>query len=297
MYFATYLKEGKERLGVLYDEGSKIIDVASILGEDFSVSMLDFIENCDEVMLEKINGYLQENKDAEGMEKIGDVKLCAPIPQPRRSVICLGLNYKDHVEELKASMGDQAQTPKAPVYFGKMATDIIGPMDEINSHPNATSEIDYEVELAIIIGKTGMNIPIEEAENYIFGYTILNDLSARDLQKKHAQWIKGKSLDTFTAMGPYIIHKSTLPLPLNLKIACKVNDEIRQNSNTSNLIFNIPYIISDLSKGMTLKAGDIIATGTPGGVGMGFNPPKYLKTGDVITCTIEKIGELVNKLK
>lgn len=298
MYFATYLEDGKEKVGVLTKDGNKIIALTSILEDNTPKTLVDFISDCNEETLNKVNGFIENNekfvKKAVGLDT---VKLCAPIPQPKRNVICLGLNYKDHVEESKRTLGKQIQMPEAPVYFGKMASDIIGPMDDVNSHAGVTTQIDYEVELAVIIAKEGINIPIDEVEDYIFGYSILNDFSARDLQKKHAQWIKGKSLDTFTAMGPYIVHKSQLPMPVHLNLSCKVNDEIRQNSNTNNLIFDIPYMISDLSKGMTLKAGDIIATGTPAGVGMGFNPPKYLKSGDVVTCSIEKIGELVNKIK
>lgn len=298
MYFATYLENGKEKIGVLSRDGSKMIALDSILGEDTSKTLLEFISNCDEEVLNKIQGFIENDEKAiEAAVELNTVKISAPIPQPKRNVICLGLNYRDHVEESKRTLGSQIKMPEAPVYFGKMASEIIGPMGEVNSHAGVTSEIDYEVELAVIIGKEGINIPIDEVENYIFGYSILNDFSARDLQKKHAQWIKGKSLDTFTTMGPYIVHKSQIPFPVHLNLSCRVNDEIRQNSNTDNLIFDIPYIISDLSKGLTLKPGDIIATGTPAGVGMGFNPPKYLKSGDVVTCSIEKIGELVNKIK
>lgn len=167
-------------------------------------------------------------------------------------------------------------------------------MDKVIIPKDYSHNFDYEVELAVIIGKDGKDIPFEEAEDYIFGYTIGNDITVRDIQKKHIQWFKGKSLDTCTSIGPYIVHKSAIPFPVDLDISSKVNGEIRQKSNTKDLIFDIPTIISDLSKGLTLRAGDIILTGTPAGVGAGFKPPKYLKPGDIVECYIEKIGSLTN---
>lgn len=298
MYFATYLHYGKETVGVLTKDREKMIPLASILGEDITKTMLDFIENCNEETLDQVKRFINDyEKCLKVAISLEEVKLSSPIPHPKRNVFCLGLNYRDHAEELKNSLGKEAKIPKAPVYFDKLASEIIGPMDEVDNHAGVTNAIDYEVELAVIIGKEGRNISEDKAEDYIFGYSILNDFSARDLQTKHTQWFKGKSLDTFTAMGPYILHKEQLPFPVHLDLSCKVNDEIRQKSNTKNLIFDIPYIISDLSRGITLKPGDIIATGTPSGVGMGFTPPKYLKSGDEVTCRIEKIGEIVNRIK
>ena len=298
MYFATYAQNNREAIGIINPETRRIIPVTWILGDNTGGTMLGFIENCNGEILNKIAAFIGDDGNWSQVSiDCDDLQLCAPIPQARRNIICLGLNYRDHAEELKDSLGKQAELSKAPVYFTKMASHIIGCTDYIDNHSGVTSEIDYEVELAVIIGKEGKNISITQAEDYIFGYSILNDLTARDLQKDHNQWMKGKSLDTFTAMGPWIVHKSKLPLPIKLNITCKVNDELRQNSNTKNLIFDIPYIISNLSKGMTLKPGDIIATGTPEGVGMGFKPPRYLKSGDRIVCSIDKIGELVNILK
>lgn len=297
MYFVTYLEEGSEKIGVLSKDQNYIINLKAAIGQECPETMLEFIEYCSIEVLEKVKKAV-ENSHRETLTNVEDVKICAPIPKPKRNVICLGLNYRDHASELKgSSITKEVKEPQHPVYFGKMAHHIIGTGDEINSHLGVTEEIDYEVELAVVIAKDGLNIPVDEAEDYIFGYTVLNDITARDLQKKHVQWIRGKSLDTFTAMGPYLVHKSDIPFPVELNLSCRVNGEIRQSSNTNNLIFDIPYIISDLSKGMTLKAGDIIATGTPSGVGMGFKPPKYLKSGDVVECAIEKIGTLINKVK
>lgn len=298
MYFATYFQEGDKKLGLVYPQENRILALDKIIGGDSASNMLDFIGNCNEDILKEISLAMTEgDKYLDESISLNSVRLGPPICKARRNIICLGLNYRDHAEELQSTMGDQAQIPDAPVYFTKMASSIRGSMEEIDSHSPITREIDYEVELAIIIGKEGKNIKRDRAEEYIFGYSILNDLTARDLQKKHNQWMKGKSLDGFTAMGPWIVHKNKLPLPLNLNISAQVNGEVRQNSNTKNLIFDIAYIIEDLSKGMTLQVGDIIATGTPGGVGMGFEPPKYLKSGDMITCSIEGIGSLVNTIK
>jgi 2-keto-4-pentenoate hydratase/2-oxohepta-3-ene-1,7-dioic acid hydratase in catechol pathway len=161
-------------------------------------------------------------------------------------------------------------------------------------HKDVTKEVDYEVELGVIIGKTCKNVTEAEVKDYIFGYTIINDITARDLQRKHVQWLRGKSLDTFCPMGPILVTKDEIEDHSNLKISLKINDEIRQSSNTSKMIFSIEKIISELSNGITLLPGDVIATGTPEGVGMGFVPPKYLKEGDVVTCAVESIGELTN---
>lgn len=295
MKFMTYLEDGLEKVGVLNINENKIINLNELLNNDTFTTLLQFINQCDDNTIAKI--YEEINGDRKFKEiSLDSVKLCAPIPVPLRSVICLGLNYHDHVLELKDTLGNERKVPEFPVYFSKMANRIIGVGDFINRHPGVTEQVDYEVELAIVIGKEGVNIEKEDVEDYIFGYSILNDLTARDLQKKHTQWTRGKGLDTFTAMGPSIVHKSILPLPLALDLFSIVNGEKRQSSNTKNLIFDIPYIISDISRGMTLKPGDIIATGTPAGVGMGYNPPKLLKSGDIVECHIDKIGTLINQV-
>ncbi|MBW5378987.1 FAA hydrolase family protein, partial [Brachyspira pilosicoli] len=174
---------------------------------------------------------------------------------------------------------------------------IIGHNHNINARLDLDEALDYEAELAIIIGKKAKDIKREEVNEYIFGYSIFNDISSRKIQKEHSQWYKGKSLDTYSSMGPCIVYKDDIKDVNNLNIKSTLNDEIRQNSNTKHMIHNIYELVSDISKGMTLEPGDIIATGTPSGVGMGFNPPKYMKNGDKITCSIENIGELTNYVK
>ncbi len=220
----------------------------------------------------------------------------APIPYPKRNVFCIGKNYEEHAREIKITKISDNFIPENPIYFTKVASPAIATGDNICFSKEVTTQVDYEAELAVIIGKEGTNIKPEEAEEYIFGYTVANDVSARDLQVKHKQWFKAKSLDTFCPMGPVIVHKNEIAYPLELNIQCRVNGELRQNSNTRNMIFDIAYIISDLSKGFTLKPGDIICTGTPAGVGMGFEPPKMLKHGDIVECYVESIGTITNKV-
>lgn len=293
MKFISYIYDGREDYGIL-DKGS-IVPMASLLGhlgKAIPENLLEFIRIYSDSLIKDFEVVLS----TEDIEKIpyDDVKVTAPIPSPRRNVFCLGKNYKDHALEMKGFTDVKTDIPEYPIYFTKVADPCIGHMDKVIVPKGYTEKVDYEVELAIIIGKDGKDIPKEKAEEYIFGYTIANDISARDIQTKHSQWFKGKSLDTFTPVGPYIVHKAQIGFPVELDISCKVNGELRQNSNTKHLIFDIPYIISDLSKGLTLRAGDIILTGTPAGVGMGFDPPKLLKSGDVVECYIEKIGTLTN---
>ncbi|SCY03094.1 fumarylacetoacetate hydrolase family protein [Alkaliphilus peptidifermentans] len=295
MRFVTFIQNNKEKVGVHVDN-DLILDLSLIDGIKSSANMLEFISGFNQEILEIINWFLEEENTSSYI-KAEDIKVISPIPKPLRNIICLGLNYHDHVLESQQFKGNNFTIPDAPVYFSKMAAYSIGSGEEIISYKELTNQLDYEVELAVIIGKDGSNIPIERADEYIFGYSILNDVTARDLQKKHTQWLKGKSLDTFSVLGPCITHKSAIPFPLQLNLETTVNGELRQSSNTNKLIFDIPHIINDLSKGITLKAGDIIATGTPAGVGMGFQPPKFLKSGDIISCTIEKIGTLTNTVK
>jgi 2-keto-4-pentenoate hydratase/2-oxohepta-3-ene-1,7-dioic acid hydratase in catechol pathway len=279
MKFVTYEYNGKENVGLLNE--NVVIPLAKFN------SMLELIENFNEAAIDM---------NSSNAIPLKEVKLLAPIPYPRRNILCLGKNYEDHAKELGATKISDKFVPDAPIYFTKMAEAVIGTEDDIKFSYEVTEQVDYEAEMAIVIGKEGINIKLEEAEDYIFGYTIVNDVSARDLQIKHKQWFKAKSLDTFCPMGPAIVHKSEIPFPVELDIKCIVNGEVRQNSNTKKLIFDIPYIISDLSKGFTLKPGDVICTGTPSGVGLGYNPPRLLKDGDIVECYVENIGTLVNKV-
>ncbi|MBZ2175495.1 fumarylacetoacetate hydrolase family protein [Schnuerera sp. xch1] len=298
MKFVSYIYDGNEGYGVFNEDNISVFPMNVLLGKlnrKVLENLLEFIRTYSDDIILELGNVL--NGSVDNTISIDDIKITAPIPYPRRNVFCLGKNYADHAMEVKSLPGGKAAVPDYPIYFTKVTDPAIGHMDKVIIPKDYTEKIDYEVELAIIIGKDGKDISPDDAEDYIFGYTIGNDISARDIQTKHVQWFKGKSLDTFTPMGPYIVDKSEISFPIELDINCKINGEIRQNSNTKNLIFDIPTIISDLSKGLTLRAGDIILTGTPSGVGIGFTPHKYLKSGDVVECYVEKIGSLVNYVK
>jgi 2-keto-4-pentenoate hydratase/2-oxohepta-3-ene-1,7-dioic acid hydratase in catechol pathway len=222
--------------------------------------------------------------------KLEDLKLLAPIPNPPK-ILCLGLNYIDHAEE------QQKTPPDEPMIFIKPRTSIAGPFDDIYVPSDYVQQLDYEGELAVIIGKLGKRISASKALDYVLGYTVFNDLSARDIQAKDKQWTRGKSLDQFAPIGPWIVTRDEIENPYNLKIVTRVNDEVRQNSSTSKMVHKIDRVIEILSKGMTLEPGDIIATGTPSGVGVFMKPkPKFLKHGDIVEITIEKIGTIRNRI-
>lgn len=297
MKFVSYIYDSKNDYGILSEDENSVIPMKVLLSKlnmEIPENLIEFIRISSDILILDLKKLLNENEII-GVSMV-DLKLTAPIPNPKKNVFCLGKNYIDHAMEIDIP-GIEPDIPEFPIYFTKVTDPAMGHMDNVLIPNNITEMGDYEVELAIIVGKDGKDISPEDAENYIFGYSIANDISARDIQTKHNQWFKGKSFDTFTPMGPYLVHKSVVVFPIELDISCKVNGELRQNSNTKNLIFDIPYIISDLSKGLTLRAGDIILTGTPAGVGMGLNPPIYLKSEDVVECHIEKLGTLINTIK
>ncbi|WP_316571122.1 fumarylacetoacetate hydrolase family protein [Neobacillus sp. YIM B06451] len=249
---------------------------------------------------EPLKEYIQNlldwaSEDREGQSMwipLEDAKRLAPIPRPLKNVFCVGKNYADHAIE----MGGPEDIPEHIMVFTKPPTAVVGDREEVPAHRGVTEQLDYEGELAIIIGKAGKAISKKEALDYVYGYTIVNDITARDLQKRHKQFFIGKSLDGTCPMGPWIVTADEVGDAGNLNIRTTVNGEVRQDSNTSHFIFSIEQIIADLSKGMTLEPGDIIATGTPAGVGKGFNPPKFLSPGDTIEIEIEKIGVLRNTI-
>lgn len=227
-----------------------------------------------------------------------EVELLAPIPRPRQDVICLGMNYLDHAREAaQYDAGAFEKEKPVAVYFSKRVTEAVAPEGFIESHTDLVERLDYESELAVILGKTARNIRGEDAGDYIFGYTILNDVSARDVQTGHKQWYFGKSLDGFTPIGPCIVTADEIAYPPALDISAAINGETRQHSNTALFITSIGQALEELSRGMTLLPGTILSTGTPAGVGMGFDPPKFLKPGDVVECTVQGIGTLRNTVR
>ena len=296
MRLVTYEIEHKSGLGVISRDGRWIYPLAS-LDMDYK-TMQDLIENIsdsEKQLLEYASG--QDPYKIRGAAPIDEVRLQAPIPYPRQDVICLGINYMAHAEESARYKKEEfgGERPYA-IYFSKRVNKAMAPGEGIPSHKNIVNDLDYEAELAVIIGKRAANVPAEEVRDHIFGYTIINDVSARTLQTQHKQWYFGKSLDGFLPMGPCISTVDELAYPPHVQVQSRVNGELRQDSNTELLIFDIDHIVSELSQGMTLQPGTIIATGTPAGVGMGFNPPKFLKPGDVVECTIEGIGTIANQV-
>lgn len=250
-------------------------------------------------LLDRLEGALPgpELLAGEGID-LGELRLLAPIPEPRQDVICLGMNYMDHsAEAAKWGKDDFVKNAGKAVYFSKRAAYIVGPGGEIDPHFDIVDGLDYEAELAVVLGKDAYRVSKEDAFDYVLGYSVLNDVSARNLQKGHKQFYFGKSLDTHTTMGPWIVTRDELPGAPELDIRCFINGEKRQDSNTRYMIFGVAEVIAELSQGMTLKAGTIIAMGTPAGVGMGFEPPKYLACGDVVRCEIDGIGVLENPVK
>lgn len=295
MRFVTVTDQTKEFIGLVDESGKRILPLRKTWEEqignsEFPSTMLEAI-NLGVEFTEKVHKLLDNVKE-ESYLPLDSFTLLAPIPVPRKNIFCVGKNYADHAIE----MGSKADIPEHPILFSKAPTSVIGFGAEVLNHREVTNELDYEGELAVIIGKKGKGISREEALDYVFGFTILNDVTARDLQQQHKQYLLGKSLDTSCPMGPWIVPASEIGNPNQLAIETKVNGEVRQSSNTKHFIFPVEEIIYILSKGMTLEPGDIIATGTPAGVGKGFKPPRLLNPGDEITITIEKIGTLTNTI-
>ncbi len=228
---------------------------------------------------------------------INAVRVCAPIPEPKRNILCLGWNYAEHAKESSSAKGVHIEDlPQHPIVFTKATTTVNGPYDDIIYNDQVSRRLDWEVELGVVIGKKGRHVPQQDALDYVFGYTVINDVSARDLQKRHQQFFLGKSMDGTCPMGPWIVTSDEIADPQNLSLRCLVNGVVKQQASTNQQIFSVANIISTLSKVMTLLPGDIIATGTPSGVGFARTPPEYLVPGDVVECEVERIGKIVNNI-
>lgn len=291
--------ETEPRLGFLHH--NLVIDM-----EDFGEisnfplpnDMLELIDLGFEI-IEEITEMVKETREID-LEQIGytldEVEILAPIQRPRKNIIGIGLNYTEHVAESARTLDTTGKLPQKPIIFSKPPTTITGTNTNILLNPRLTQQLDWEVELAVVIGKYGKYVPKENALDYVFGYTVINDISARDCRRE-GQWIVSKGQDTFAPMGPYLITKDEIPNPHNLNLSLKLNGMEKQNSNTKFMLFNINDLIEDLSTVFTLEPGDIIATGTPSGVGAGRNPQEWMWDGDVVEATVEGIGTIVNTVK
>lgn len=276
MKYITFSHDNMELVGVLTEEG-----VAPL--RDFA-SMTDLI---------RVGGVKELPKERIPREA---VTLLAPIPRPKQDMICLGMNFADHSVEA-ARFHPTLVREDFAVYFCKRVNEAVADGDEIDSHPDITQRVDYEAEVAVVLGKDAYKVSRENAHEYVFGYTLVNDVSAREIQTRHKQFYLGKSLDTFTPMGPCIVTADEYAFPPEIGVRCYVNGELRQDGNTRQWIYGIEEVIEDLSAGMTLQAGTIISMGTPAGVGMGFDPPRFLNAGDVVVCEADGIGRLTNTVR
>ena len=306
MRFVTFSHLGQDRPGLVLDDDT-VLDVPAAMailanaGDGPAVhpagsygSMNDIILGGDESIASIRRLVGQVDRLTPAIRPLASVKLRAPIQRTLKNVFCIGRNYVDHVTEGYRAQKLDLKLPEHPQIFTKPATAIIGPGDRIRYDAAVTVKVDYEVELAVVIGRTGRDITEQAALDHVFGYTIINDVTGRDLQRRHDQWFKGKGLDGSCPMGPWIVHRDAVPDPQSLAISLSVNGEVRQSANTSQMIFDIRRIIRDLSRGMTLEAGDVIATGTPSGVGYAMDPPRFLVPGDIVECHVERIGTLTN---
>lgn len=289
MKFATYLHHSQEYIGVLSNCGTKMYSIKEF-GLDYK-NMIDLIKNITNKERQQLERQLNTNNYS-GFP-IEDIQFLAPIPKPR-DIISVSQNYVSHVKETCALNGVEYIRPRHCSYFWRRVNRAVAHNGSICLHEKISSMMDYEVELAVVIGKECSRVSEKDAMDYVFGYTISNDITARDIQATLTQYAYAKGLDDTTPIGPYIVTADEIADPHNLQISLKVNGELRQDGNTDDFIFDIPYVISDLSKGMTLFPGDIIITGTPSGIGIGMNPPVFLKHGDVIEGEIEGIGVLRN---
>jgi 2-keto-4-pentenoate hydratase/2-oxohepta-3-ene-1,7-dioic acid hydratase in catechol pathway len=280
MRLVTFLHHNHPTLGIVH--GEAVMPVPGL-------SMLDLITVGQDTLAD-LNALHRTAMPLAGAQ------LLAPIPSPRRNIFCVGLNYAEHAKESAEARGREAKIPKVPVFFTKATHAVNGPYSDIPFDPAVSTQIDWEAELGVVIGRRGKNISQAGAMSYVFGYTVINDVSARDLQAAHGQFFKGKSLDGACPMGPWIVTADEVADPHALGIRCRVNGVIKQEAATSQMIFKIPALIESLSLGMTLEPGDVIATGTPSGVGFARTPPEFLKPGDVVECEVDGVGTIRNRV-
>lgn len=303
MRYANFSPSGDAvpRLGIV--RGDTIIDAGALVsakaGGDAPRTLMALIERGPDGwsrFADAASAALAANVPSGAVHRADAVRWHPPLGRPRKNIFCLGLNYLSHLKESSQARGREAKVPEVPVFFTKAPTTVNGPFDPIPWDTRVTEQVDYEAELGVIVGVAGKNILRQNALAHVFGYTVINDVSARDLQLRHMQWFKGKSLDGFCPMGPVVVTADEFGDPQAKRIALRVNGIEKQNSTTANMIFPVDAILEFLSRGMTVEPGDVIATGTPEGVGLGRTPPEYLKDGDVVETEIEGIGVLRNRV-
>lgn len=301
MRLATFVDGNKTGIGVV--DGAQILDCATAWRQfgrgEAPADMLDLIGGGETALehLRKVVDAAKRSLDTSGVWiPLAQVRLTAPIPRPRKNVFCVGRNYKAHIEEGARALKRELVFPSVPEFFSKPPTAVIGPDAEVRINAKQRRQLDYEVELAFVIGKTARDVAAKAGLSVVFGYTIVNDVTARDLQVLHGQWFKGKGLDTSCPTGPWIVTRDEFGDPSGHRISLRVNGETRQDSNTSDMLFGCAEIAASLSEGLTLEPGDIVATGTPSGVVLGMSPQVWLKSGDVMEAEIEGIGVLRNRI-
>jgi len=291
----TYRGSRGDRLGALVGASVvDLVDAAAKAATEIPAGMLELIEAGDEALATARSMLADEPVAAANAVPLDSVTLLSPIPRPRKNVFCVGRNYAEHIAESARARGEAAEIPEHVMFFTKPPTAVIGDGAAIEHDAAVSDRLDYEVELVLVIGRGGRDIPIESALSHVWGYTVGNDVSARDLQSAHGQWFKGKALDTTCPLGPCIVPAADLPDPHDLAITLTVNGEMRQDARTSMMIFDIPRILHELSAGLTLEPGDLVMTGTPSGIGSRMSPPHWLRPGDEIVAEIEGIGVLHN---
>jgi 2-keto-4-pentenoate hydratase/2-oxohepta-3-ene-1,7-dioic acid hydratase in catechol pathway len=298
MKFISFLHEGQPAAGLMLPDGVLALsEAAKVAGESMDLSSVLSVIRGGVAALTACQ-RLADRATQAGVTLIPRPKalLLAPLPAPTRNIFCVGRNYVDHVKEGAATLKADLKLPEAPQFFTKATHTVIGTEADVRLDPKITRRLDYEVELAVIIGRAGRDIARAAAFDYVFGYTVANDVTARDLQRRHEQWFKGKSLDTTLPLGPWIVDRDELGDPTSLELSLTVNGQERQRARVEQMIFDIPYIIESLSAGLTLEPGDVIATGTPAGVGFAMTPPQYLRGGDQMVACIDRIGELRNRV-
>jgi 2-keto-4-pentenoate hydratase/2-oxohepta-3-ene-1,7-dioic acid hydratase in catechol pathway len=295
MRFVTFVPgKGAPRVGLVHG-GNYLIDLTQVSGKP-PFDPYDMVS----LIASGAKGLAWLRKAAAKPKRtlsLGKAKMLAPIPCPRKNVYCVGWNYVEHFEEGKQALKHTQELPAHPAFFSKPPTTVIGPYDTVPLHVGVTEKLDWEVELGAIIGKGGINIKEADAYKHVFGYTVINDVSAREIQRRHGgQWFKGKGLDGTCPMGPWIVTADEVPDPHALRLASRVNGDIKQDSNTRYMYFKIPRIIAELSAGLTLEPGDIISTGTPAGVGHARTPPEFMKAGDILETEVYGVGLLRNRI-